>query len=91
MAMMMSLSESLMDVAPGGGILLGGAMAALTGPRIALAVAAGGALAVAGAAWIVLTPRLLRTGDDGAHADELGLARPEAAARRSSQARATPR
>jgi hypothetical protein len=46
----------LFQAAPGGGILIGGAITALTNPRAALAVAAGGALAVAAAAWLVLGP-----------------------------------
>jgi hypothetical protein len=81
MAMMMSLSESLMEVVPGAGILLGGALAALASPRIALAVAAGGSLVVAGLAWVELTPtRMLwpLAGDpkpktvDGARGDPSG-------------------
>jgi MFS family permease len=56
MALIMSLNESLFQAAPGVGILIGGAITALTNPRAALAVAAGGALAVAAAAWLVLGP-----------------------------------
>ena len=56
MAMMMSLNESMFQAVPGGGILLGGAIAALASPRVALAVAGGGALAVTAAAWAVLSP-----------------------------------
>ena len=37
MAMMMSLNESIFQAVPGVGILLGGALAALAGPRAALA------------------------------------------------------
>ena len=44
MAMMMSLNESMFQAVPGVGIVLGGALAALAGPRVALAVAGVGAL-----------------------------------------------
>jgi MFS family permease len=54
MAMMMSLSESLVQALPGGGILLGGALTALGGPRLALAVAAVGAAVVSAAGWPLL-------------------------------------
>jgi len=54
MAMIMSLNESVFQIVPGAGIVIGGAIAALTGPRVALAVAAAGALAVAGGAWLAL-------------------------------------
>jgi hypothetical protein len=56
MALMMSLNESMFQAVPGGGILLGGALAALASPRIALAVAGGGALVITAIAWLVLTP-----------------------------------
>ncbi len=54
MALMMSLNESIFQAVPGGGILIGGAIAALAGPRAALAVAGGGALLVAVGAWFVV-------------------------------------
>lgn len=54
MALVMGLNESLSQAVPGLGIVIGGVIAALAGPRTALAVAAVGALAIAGAAWIVL-------------------------------------
>jgi Transmembrane secretion effector len=54
MALMMSLNESIFQAVPGGGILIGGAIAALAGPRAALAVAGCGALLVAGGGWLVL-------------------------------------
>jgi predicted MFS family arabinose efflux permease len=56
MAMMMSLNESMFQAVPGAGILLGGAITALASPRVALAVAGGGALVVTAAAWAVLPP-----------------------------------
>lgn len=54
MAMIMSLNESILEAAPGGGILIGGAITALSGPRMALGVAGAGALLVAAAAPVVL-------------------------------------
>ena len=57
MALIMSFSESLNEAAPGIGIVLGGAIAALTDSRVALAVGAGGAVMVAVAAWAVLNPQ----------------------------------
>jgi len=54
MAMIMSLSESIFQAVPGGGILIGGAIAATAGPRAALAVAGCGALIISAVAWIVL-------------------------------------
>jgi predicted MFS family arabinose efflux permease len=56
MAMMMSLNESLFQAVPGVGIVLGGALASLAGPRVALAIAGGGALLVTLAAWLLLRP-----------------------------------
>jgi hypothetical protein len=56
MVMMMSLNESIAELMPGAGILLGGAIASLAGPRPALAVGGGGALAVTAAVWVVLRP-----------------------------------
>ena len=57
MALIMSLNESIAQAVPGVGILLGGAIAGLAGPRAALATAGGGALAVMVAVWIVLRSR----------------------------------
>ena len=56
MAMIMSLNESMFQAMPGAGIVIGGAVTALTSPRVALAVAAGGALTVGAAAWALLRP-----------------------------------
>jgi hypothetical protein len=56
MAMMMSLNESIAESMPGAGIVLGGAITALAGPRPALAVAGCGALAITAAVWVVLRP-----------------------------------
>jgi predicted MFS family arabinose efflux permease len=54
MALIMSLSESIFQAVPGGGILIGGAIAATAGPRAALAVAGCGALIISAVAWTVL-------------------------------------
>lgn len=54
MALTLTLNESLSQAAPGVGILLGGAIAALAGARAALAVAGAGALVITLAVWIVL-------------------------------------
>jgi Transmembrane secretion effector len=56
MALMMSLNESMFQTVPGAGILIGGAITALGSPRVALAVAAAGSLAITAAAWVVLAP-----------------------------------
>jgi hypothetical protein len=55
MSLMMSFNESLAQFAPGAGIVIGGAIAALN-PRIAWFVASVGALIVAAAMWFVLRP-----------------------------------
>ena len=57
MALIMSFSESINEVAPGVGIILGGAIAATSGSRTALAVGGVGSLLVSVAAWGVLNPR----------------------------------
>jgi predicted MFS family arabinose efflux permease len=54
MARVMGLNESLAQAAPGLGILLGGAIAAVSGARIALGVAAAGSFAFTAVAWLVL-------------------------------------
>jgi predicted MFS family arabinose efflux permease len=56
MALMMSLNESISQLAPGAGILLGGVITALTGPRVAFAIAAGGSLAFAIMVAVALGP-----------------------------------
>ena len=48
MALIMSLNESLFRRRPGFGILLGGALTAIAGPRVALAVGGVGSLAIVG-------------------------------------------
>lgn len=56
MALMMSFNESITQAVPGGGILLGGALATLASPRAALALGGVGGLAVTVAGWILLRP-----------------------------------
>jgi MFS family permease len=55
MAVLMSLNEALFQALPGPGILLGGAIGAVAGPRAAFAAGGVGALAIA-----VVAPRALR-------------------------------
>jgi BCD family chlorophyll transporter-like MFS transporter len=64
MAMVMGLTESISQLAPGIGILLGGLITALTASRIAFAVAAGGSLLFA-----VAVPFVFR-GVSGPHRKE---------------------
>lgn len=66
MALTMSFNESLHELMPGAGILLGGALAALASPRAALAVGGAGALGVAAAARWVLRPGGLGSFSSGA-------------------------
>jgi predicted MFS family arabinose efflux permease len=73
MAMILSLSESILQAAPGGGILIGGAVTALAGSRVALAVAGAGALAIGVAARAILSAEggaaTVAHASDGASAD----------------------
>ncbi len=62
MAMVMSFSDSLYPIVTGVGIVTGGGIAALAGPRAALATAGCGALAVTVVVWVVLRPRAARRG-----------------------------
>jgi MFS family permease len=55
MALILSLNESTMQAAPGIGILIGGGLAALAGPRAALAAGAGTSLIVGIAMWVRLS------------------------------------
>jgi predicted MFS family arabinose efflux permease len=56
MALMLSLNESIFQAVPGAGILLGGAIASLAGPRAALATGAAGSFLVALTMWVKLRP-----------------------------------
>jgi MFS family permease len=60
MTVMMSVNESMFELIPGLGIILGGAIAAVAGPRVALGVAGLGSLAVTVAVWVALRPGVLR-------------------------------
>lgn len=62
MTLMMSFSESMAEAVPGFGILLGGAVAAIAGPRVALATAGAGALLVTGLIALTLRPGRLAGG-----------------------------
>jgi MFS family permease len=59
-AVITSLGESTEQGLPGLGIVIGGALATLAGPRAALAVAGAGALVTTALVWIVLRPGVLR-------------------------------
>jgi MFS family permease len=59
MALMMSFNESMLELIPGLGILIGGAVAGLAGPRVALAIGGAGSLVVTAAVWVVLRPGVL--------------------------------
>lgn len=61
MALLMSFSESITLGVPGAGILLGGALAAVAGPRPALWAGGAGALATAVAVWVMLRPMASET------------------------------
>jgi MFS family permease len=60
MALMMSFNESMLELIPGLGILIGGAVTGLAGPRAALAIAGFGSLVVTAAVWVVLRPGVLQ-------------------------------
>jgi MFS family permease len=72
MAIVVGLNESIAQATPGLGILLGGTIAALADPRIALAVSAAGSLAFTVAAWVTLAPSVL--GPPTESAPHLGVA-----------------
>jgi hypothetical protein len=55
MALTMSLTGSIEQGVPGVGIVLGGTLTAISGPRLALGVAAAGAAAVTVAGWSILS------------------------------------
>jgi Major Facilitator Superfamily len=85
MAMMMSFYESVTMFAPGLGIVLGGALTALSTPRIAWLAAGVGALAVMALTWVVLAPAGRQTREATA-----GTAATAAAAATAANGRATP-
>jgi predicted MFS family arabinose efflux permease len=59
MALVLSLSKSVMQAAPGIGIVLGGVITELSDPRVAFAAGAAGSLACALTAWVVLRPSVM--------------------------------
>jgi predicted MFS family arabinose efflux permease len=59
MALVLSLSQSVMQAAPGIGIVLGGVITELSDPRVAFAAGAAGSLACALTAWVVLRPSVM--------------------------------
>ncbi len=85
MALMMSLNESIIQGLPGAGILIGGALAAASGPRLALAVGGIGALATSVAVWVVLRQAVAGPGPSAAES-----ASPEAAEMPADQAEPKP-
>ncbi len=59
MALVISLSQSVLQAAPGAGIVLGGLITEISDPRVAFAVGAAGSLLYAGAAWVLLRPSMM--------------------------------
>jgi hypothetical protein len=70
MNVMMSLNESIAQAVPGVGFVLGGLLASLTDPRVALAVAAAGSFGYAVAVCLALSPSVI------GEAPDVGDARP---------------
>lgn len=58
MTVTMSLNQAIFQASPGLGFLIGGALAALAGPRAAIAVAGAGSLVVTAAMWAILPSQL---------------------------------
>jgi predicted MFS family arabinose efflux permease len=56
MAIVMGLQESIVEAAPGLGIVIGGSIAALASPRVALGVAGAASLVITVMFWVVLRP-----------------------------------
>lgn len=73
MSLMMSFNESLFQAVPGAGILLGGLLAAVVGPRAALVVGGVGALAMTVATWVVLRPPDSRGGERSRRSERSAL------------------
>ena len=69
MTLVTTLLQSIRQVSPGLGIVLGGVLAAAGSSRMAFAVAGGGSLALAAATFVLMSPRRMATGiaggDDG--------------------------
>jgi predicted MFS family arabinose efflux permease len=72
MALIMSLNQSVTQLAPGLGILVGGVLASLASARLALAVAGVGSLLFAGAVAVALRPAVLRPSAPPAASSDTG-------------------
>ena len=64
MALVMSFNDSVSQLAPGLGIVVGGVITALTEPRIAFAIAAGGSLAFGVVVAALLRPERMPSLED---------------------------
>jgi Major Facilitator Superfamily len=62
MALVTTLLQSIRQISPGLGILLGGVLAAAGSSRVAFGVAAAGCLLVAGAAFVLMSPKWMGAG-----------------------------
>jgi hypothetical protein len=62
MALVTTLLQSIRQISPGLGILLGGVLAAAGSSRVAFGVAAAGCLLVAGAAFVLMSPKRMEAG-----------------------------
>jgi predicted MFS family arabinose efflux permease len=81
MGLVMALNESMMQASPGGGIVIGGAVAALAGPRSALGAAAAGSVLTAIGAWVLLAPGRQGQGqEEGVGSEAVEAAEPAARA-----------
>lgn len=78
MAIVLSVTESLFQGGPGAGIVLGGVLTAVVGPRPALAVGAAGSLIVAALMWVRLKsiPASDETVEPVLHNDPVSTAEP---------------
>lgn len=59
MALVISLSQSVLQIAPGAGIVLGGVITELSNARVAFAVGGVGSLLYAATAWVLLRPSVM--------------------------------
>ena len=76
MAIVMGLQESIVEAAPGLGILIGGSIAALASARAALAVAGIASLLITVIFWVVLRPH---AGESAPSVDQIKPSEPPAA------------
>ncbi|MGA2012520.1 MAG: MFS transporter [Solirubrobacteraceae bacterium] len=73
MAILMSLVDVIIQLAPGLGILLGGVITTLTNPRLAFAIAAAGSFCFAGTVFAVLRPSQTSAPGAGGDQDSSGM------------------